>query len=314
MKQGAARSDYLDWLAQALAATEGFEPLPDGDAVVGYATGYDAADIAPFVTSLRAVFDGSVALVVDRDADLRAFLARHDVMAVDAPVWRGWAPHPVMQRFVAFAGLLGDRPGAALACDVRDVIFQAPPFEPAPQGLEAFVEADGPLGEHAFNMKYLRALFGQAQADRMADKSCLCVGTLVGPRAEVSRLSRLILMLASAPRSEIGGAFGADQAAFNLAIHQGLVGATVRGNYGRVATLGLTPGERLRFEDGQVVNPDGGISPIVHQHDRHPHLDAPVHARWGAGLEHRKRVRPKSAGQKLEKLRASLRRRMPELR
>ena len=193
------------------------------------------------------------------------------------------APHPVMQRFVAFAGLLGDRPGAALACDVRDVIFQAPPFEPAPQGLEAFVEADGPLAEHAFNMKYLRALFGQAQANRMADKSCLCVGTLVGPRAEVSRLSRLILTLASAPRSEIGGAFGADQAAFNLAIHQGLVAATVRGNYGRVATLGLTPGERLRFEDGQVVNPDGGISPIVHQHDRHPHLDAPVHARLGRG-------------------------------
>ena len=47
MKQGAARSDYLDWLAQALAATEAFAPLPDGDAVVGYATGYDAADIAP---------------------------------------------------------------------------------------------------------------------------------------------------------------------------------------------------------------------------------------------------------------------------
>ena len=30
MKQGAARSDYLDWLAQALAATQAFEPLPDG--------------------------------------------------------------------------------------------------------------------------------------------------------------------------------------------------------------------------------------------------------------------------------------------
>ena len=88
----------------------------------------------------------------------------------------------------------------------------------------------------------------------------------------------------------------------------------MRANYGRVATLGLTPGERLRFADGHVVNPDGGISPIVHQHDRHPHLDAPVHARWGAGLEHRKRVRPKSLGQKLGRLKASMRRRTPELR
>ncbi|MCA0367168.1 MAG: hypothetical protein LCH57_03785 [Proteobacteria bacterium] len=314
MKQGAARSDYLDWLAQALAETEEFEPLPDGDVVVGYATGYDAADIAPFVLSLRAVFDGPVALVVDDEPDLRAFLTRNGVTAVDAPTWRGWAPHPVMQRFVAFAGLLGDRPGAALACDVRDVIFQAPPFAPAPQGLEAFVEADGPLADHAFNMKYLRALFGEGLAAAVADRPCLCVGTLVGTRVEVARLSRLILSLAATPRSEIGGAFGADQAAFNLAVYQGMVAARIQPNYGRVATLGLTPGERLAFVDGRVMNPDGTASPIVHQHDRHPHLDAPVHARWGGGLEHRKRVRPKSAGQKWAKLKASLRRRTPELR
>ncbi|MDQ1154347.1 hypothetical protein [Brevundimonas sp. SORGH_AS_0993] len=314
MKHGASRSAYLDWLAQAFSEAERFESLPDGDVVVGYATGYDAADIAPFVLSLRAVFDGPVALVVDDAPELRAFLSRNRITAVDAPVWRGWAPHPVMQRFVAFAGLLGDRPGAALACDVRDVIFQAPPFAPAPTGLEAFVEAEGPLADHAFNMKHLRALFGQAQADRMADKPCLCVGTLIGPRAEAARLSRLILSLAAAPRSEIGGAFGADQAGFNLAVHQGLIAATIQPNYGRVATLGLTPGDRLSFVDGRAVNPDGTASPIVHQHDRHPHLDAPVHARWGGGLEHRKRVRPKSESQKWAKLKASLRRRTPELR
>lgn len=314
MKQGAVRSDYLDWLAQALKVGRGIAPLPDGDVVVGYATGYDAADIAPFVVSLRAVFDGPVALVVDAEPALRAFLIQHDVIAVDAPVWRGWAPHPVMQRFVAFAGLLGDQPGAALACDVRDVIFQAAPFSPAPEGLEAFVEAEAPLADHAFNMKYLRALFGEGIAASLADKACLCVGTILGPRAEVSRLSRLILSLAATPRSEFGGAFGADQASFNMAIHQELVGASIRPNYGRVATLGLTPGDALTFAAGKVVNPDGSVSPIVHQHDRHPHLDAPVHALWGGGLEHRKRVRPKSAGQKLEKLKASLRRRTPELR
>ena len=105
MKQGAARSDYLDWLAEAFEVGRRFTPLPDGDVVVGYATGYDAADIAAFVLSLRAVFDGPVALVVDAEPDLRAFLTQNGVTAVDAPTWRGWAPHPVMQRFVAFAGL-----------------------------------------------------------------------------------------------------------------------------------------------------------------------------------------------------------------
>lgn len=314
MGQGAVRSDYLDWLAQALQLAERFEPLPDGDVVVGYATGYDAADIAPFVTSLRAAFDGPAAVVADRNTELRAFLADHGVTAVDAPAWRGWAPHPVMQRFVAFAGLLGDRPGAALACDVRDVIFQGAPLSPRPETLEAFIEAETPLAEHAFNMKYLRALFGQGFAETLADRACLCVGTILGPRAEVTRVSRLILALAATPRSEVGGAFGADQAAFNMAIHQGLIAATIRPNYERVATLGLTRGDVLAFRDGRVVNPDGGVSPIVHQHDRHPHLDAPVHALWGAGLEHRERIRPRSAGQRLGKLAASLRRRTPELR
>jgi hypothetical protein len=314
MKQGAVRSDYLDWLAQALEVGRRIAPLPDGDAVVGYATGYDAADIAPFVLSLRAVFDGPVALVVDTDPELRAFLSQNDVTAIDAPTWRGWAPHPVMQRFVAFAGLLGDRPGAALACDVRDVIFQAAPFAPAPVGLEAFIEAEAPLSNHAFNMKYLRALFGEAQARQLGGQACLCVGTVLGPRADVARLSRLILSLAATPRSEIGGAFGADQAAFNMAIHQGLTAATIRSNYGRVATLGLTSGDSLSFRDGRVVNPDGTISPIVHQHDRHADLDTAVHDRWGGGFEHRKRVQPKSAGQRLDKLKASLRRRTPELR
>ena len=75
MKQGAVRSDYLDWLAEAFEVGRRFTPLPDGDVVVGYATGYDAADIAPFVLSLRAVFEGPVALVVDAEPDLRAFLA-----------------------------------------------------------------------------------------------------------------------------------------------------------------------------------------------------------------------------------------------
>ncbi|KAK0360487.1 hypothetical protein LTR94_027111, partial [Friedmanniomyces endolithicus] len=298
----------------ALEPGRWYQALPDGDAVVGYATGYDAADIAPFVTSLRAHYDGQAALIVDPDPELRAFLANHAVTALDAPHWQGWAPHPVMQRFVAFSALAGGGQGSMLACDVRDVIFQGAPLSPAPLELEAYVEAETPLVDHAFNMKYLRALFGLGTARLVEPLPCLCVGTLVGPRDQLARLSRLILTLASTPRSEIGGAFGADQAGFNLAVHLGLIGAAVKPNYGRVATLGLTKSETLAFRDGKVVNPDQTTSAIVHQHDRHPHLDEPVHRLWGAGLEHRNRVRPRSVSERAAKLGASLRRKTPELR
>jgi hypothetical protein len=317
MTQGAVRSDYLDWLAEALSPSRprlGIDIA--GDVVLGYATGYGPADIAPFVHSLRAAFNGPVALVVDETPAVLAFLREHDVIAIPPRRWTGWAPHPVMLRFDAFDRLLEQWPGVTnvLITDVRDVVFQASPFVPTPQPLEAFIEAETPLGNHAFNMKHLRALAGDGLATALSDRPCLCIGTVIGARSEVRRLCRLILSLAATPRSAIGGTFGADQAAFNLAIHQELIPATVRPNYGRVATLGMTDGDGLVFRDGQVINPDGSVSPIVHQHDRHPHLDVPVHARWSGGLEHRPRIQPRSAGDRLTKLKSSLRRRMPELR
>ncbi|MGV3579114.1 hypothetical protein [Brevundimonas sp.] len=317
MGSPAASSAYLGWLAAAVA-TRG-EPAGEAngsvDAVLGYATGYDAHDIAPFVRSLRSVFDGEIALVVDDRADIRALFEEYDVrLLTPAPVM-GWEPHPVMARFGAFDRHLSGRSDirGVLITDVRDVLFQKAPFAPQPTGLEVFVEGDR-LGDHAFNMKYLRALIGEAMAEALAAEPSICVGTVMGPRAEIVRFCRMVLMLAAVPRSEFGGAFGADQAACNIAVHMGLLQAEVNENYGRVATIGLTPGDRLGLKDGQVVNPDGSISAIVHQHDRHPHLAVAMHERWGQGLEVRERVRPKGAGERWRKLRESVKRRLPELR
>lgn len=303
-------------------------PDPDGvmsstvsgvdDLVLGAATGYDVADIAPFVRSLRAVYQGCVALVVDETPALTSFLRNHDVEIIPATSSpRQWSPHPVMTRFAAFDHILAQRTHvrSVLLTDVRDVIFQADPFHPAPGALELFVEFEGRrLGDHAFNYKHLRALVGDDLAATVADQPCLCVGTVMGSRANISRLCRTILMLGAIPRSHIGGAFGADQAACNLAAHLGLVEHEVKANYGRVATVGLTPPDTLYVRDGTILNPDGSVSPIVHQYDRHPHLMDIVHERWAAGMERRERARPVTMDQRAEKLRNSMLRRLPELR
>lgn len=312
-------SSYLAWLAGALAPRRSgtvFRGVSD-DLVLGYATGYDAAMIAPFVRSLREVFDGPVALVVDDRPDVAQLLAEHGVEAVHVTPTPGWEPHPVMARFAAYARLLERWPDAVdvLLTDVRDVIFQAEPFGPPPRRLEVFVEYEnGVLGDHAFNMKHLSALVGDEMAATLADKPCICVGTVMGPRDEIARFCKTVLMLAAIPRSEVGGAFGADQAACNLAVHMGLVKAEVQRNFGRVATLGMTAGDTITFQDGQVVNPDGSVSAIVHQHDRHPEIDRAVHARWGQDHRHCQRVQPKTAADRGRRLRQSLMRRLPEWR
>lgn len=310
-----ARSAYLGWLWRAWARGGTATPSK-GDAVLGLATGYDAHDIAPFVRSLRAVFDGHIALGADDRPDVRALFAQHDVEMLPLPPAEGWAPHPVMARFAAFDRWLSARPGigSVLITDVRDVVFQGPPFDPAPTGLEVFVEADR-LGDHGFNMKYLRAVAGDAAAEALADRPSICVGTVMGPAAEVVRFCRLALMLAAVPRSEMGGAFGADQAACNLAVHQGLIAATITPNHRRVATVGLSDPATLGLDAAdRILNPDGSISPILHQHDRHPALAEAVRRRWGQGLEVRERVTPKTAGRRWNALKQSVRRRLPEPR
>lgn len=321
MASPAAKSAYLGWVAAAIAGERGASPTfaaAEHDLILGYATGYDAADVAVFVRSLRAVYGGAVVLVTDQSRELLAFLAEHGVESV-APTAVGagaWRPHPVMQRFAAFDALMSARPWArsVLLTDVRDVLFQAPPFDPAPQTLEFYVEYDGGLSGHAFNMKYLRGVGGEDVARSLADKPCVCVGTVMGPREAMIRFCRTLLMLAAIPRSEIGGAFGADQAACNIALHLGLVEGEVKPNYGRIATVGLTPGERMFVRDGCIINPDGGLSAVVHQYDRHPALAEAMHARWGGGLEARDRRRPRTLAERGRKLKDSLARRLPELR
>ena len=65
-----------------------------------------------------------------------------------------------------------------------------------------------------------------------------------------------------------------DQGVHNYVLHSGLLPqAKVLENFERVATLHHVRGEQLHVDaDGHVVNPDGSISEIVHQYDRHAHL------------------------------------------
>ncbi len=325
MASSAVRSVYLGWLSAALAKVRGASStIAAGhqDLVLGYATGYDAADVAIFVRSLRAHYSGPVALVVDGREDVRAFLAEHGVEALDAPctqdvaAGKSWAPHPVVSRFAGFDILLSERPWVrnALLTDVRDVVFQGDPFAPSVSSLEFFAECDTPLKSHDFNMKYLRAVAGDCFADSVADQACICVGTVLGSRAELSRFCRLILMLGAIPRSEIGGAFGADQAACNLAVHLGLIDGQVFANHSRVATLGMVAADKVSLVGGVICNPDGSVSPVVHQYDRHPELMAAMWQRWASDLQRRDRCRPRTLGDRFDRVRQSVRRRTVELR
>lgn len=315
-----SQSSYLGWLESALGRKAPVINLgaEARQAVVGQAVGYDASVIAPFVRSLRAHYDGPTVLIVDDDPEILALLDRFGVSTMLATPTTGWRPHPVVARFADYACLIEgwDTVRHVLLTDTRDVIFQGDPFDPVPDQLEGFEElAPGlSLADHAFNMKHIKAVASEGLAEAFADRPSLCVGTVIGPRAEIARLCRVMLMMLAVPRSSVGGDFGADQAAFNLAIHMGLVDARIRPNYSRVATIGLATACGLTFDGHRVVNADGSISPIVHQYDRHPEIARALHHRWGGALLPPARSTARSLRGRMHQLRRSFMRRTPVLR
>lgn len=318
MSRGAARSVYLRWLADALSPAAGTAEASEttGNLVLGYATGYRQPETEAFVRSLRSVHTGPVALFVDPDPRFRAWLAEWKVESLDASPRAGWTPLPVVARFADYARLLDGRPGLGnvLLADVRDLVFQSDPFARRTSGIEVFVEDEAhAIKQNRFHAKYLRAIAGDAVADRLGEHPCLCAGTIVGPVADMARLCRLIVTLCAIPRSGVGGGFGIDQAALELAVHAGLIAASVQANHGRVATIGMSA-DGVRLDGDRIVNADGSISPIVHQYDRDPELMGGVRARWSSDAPDRVHTGPQGLKRALGKLRASLNRYLPELR
>jgi hypothetical protein len=287
-----ARSAYLDWLGAQLAAEAPRIRRAPGafgpDLVMGYATGYDCAALAPFVRSLRAVYGGHVGLYVDPwREDVDTFLAEHGVDRLAPSQTSSWRPHPAIERFGAYVGGLKAYPGArhVLLTDVRDVVFQGPPLAQPVANLE-FVPESGEdrLADDFKNLRWLRRMFSRRIADQLTQRACLCAGTLVGRSAEIAQVCRTLLFLLAIPRSGVGGAFGADQAAVNLAAYMGLWGGVLRSNFERVATVQRTATSQLTLKGALVVNPDGSVSPILHKYDRHPAFAEAIRRRWAPDL------------------------------
>lgn len=316
-----ARSAFLAWLTEGLDGRRG-PPRREhparrqgGTLVLGAATGYGPRAVRAFVASLRAVQDGPAAILTDRPEALGPLLERFGVDCLVPARPRGYAPHPGTARFLdslqAIEALYPEAETILLS-DVRDVVFQADPFAPPPARLCFFQEAEPrTLAQHGANLRWIAALVGAGLARGIAERPCICSGTLLGPRAAMLRLIRQMLLLMAIPRAAVPAAFGADQAAVNLVAHWGLAGeADILPNHGRVATIGMTPPERLSLDAAGVIrNAEGSASAIVHQYDRHPALRAAVEARWGVAEEPELPLRRSPRGPL-----ASLAKRLPELR
>jgi hypothetical protein len=317
------RSAYLDWLAAAegptapVALHAGLGP----DLVVGFATGYGPRELAPFVASLRAHSDAQVALVASERDETAAFLRSHRIDHWLAPRPSRWAPHLLIARFKHYLPILAAYPSArrVLITDVRDVAFQGDPFaagfgdEKSPIALYCETPP-GDLGSHGANPRWLKSLIGAPMAETLSDRPVVCGGSIMGDAAPLVGMIRTLLWLCAIQRAGALEAIGADQAALNVIVHQGLSPAVASPNYGRVATIGYAQAPSLGA-GGALINPDGSKSPILHQYDRHPAAKAAIEALWTAPeLASFAQPKPKGWPKTRDRLRKSWARRWPDWR
>jgi len=271
--QIAATRKFVKNLPQSL-------PFAGPDLVMGCACGYQVDVVRPFVESLLGAgrFRGEAVLFVrPEDEALAAYLRSAGVGVVALGVNDFPIRSPKRARYFAYLKYLQDalESGRSYRCillsDVKDVVFQKPLFESPCSELELHYEAERPrIGECQANSFWIKHQFGRKARGRLADKRISCAGTTTGrTRGILHYLAEMtILLISLPPELDVG-----DQGVHNYVLHTGLLPeARVLDNFERVATLENVSGEDLHIAaSGQVVNPGGSVSEIVHQYDRHPH-------------------------------------------
>jgi hypothetical protein len=314
---------YLDWLARDLEAPITPERRHDGfgpDLIIGYATNYEPAALAPFVLSLRAFSKARVGLVASPTPTVKRFFAEQGVERFDPPVQTGWRPHIHLIRQKHYLSVLSAYPDArrVLILDVRDLAFQGDPFAHGfgdEQAELAMYAETGPGGfaRQGANTRWATTLIGAGLAHRLGDSMVVCGGTVMGRVEPIKRMLRSLLSLAAIQRSGLLEHIGADQSAMNVIAHWGLQDVFVAPNYRRTATIGHA--DPLRVDGDVLRNPDGSVSPILHQYDRHADANALITQRWSLpGASATASAKPGALAKVQHRWRRSFTKRWPEWR
>jgi len=272
-----------------------------GDLILGFATGYKPHVIAPFVESVRAhgQFTGKIVLFIDpAERKMADYLISHDIEPIAFDRSKSPMAHVNLARsFAYFEYLRGQWDSGAvfnqiLLTDVRDVIFQKPLFGTPCEELEFYLEEPSfTIGEDWFTARGIEIACGKQAVRDLSSKTVSCAGAVSGRAIGIfdylAQKQLLTLGLSKAASST----WGVDQGLHNYILHMGLTRSAIsKPNFTRVANLGLAQGSTLICDaKGRVISPNGEISEIAHQWDRHRHLTKTIcaaylqngrHGRW----------------------------------
>ena len=228
-----------------------------------------------------------IPIIRPNDSELKAYLRERGIRTVLFPAEAYPFSDVMLARWFAYRDYLrrrlakGKRYRNILITDVRDVIFQKPLFSMACAALEFQFEAPEPrIGACPINSNWVRKGLGEAALGALAQKRITCAGTVSGRQAGILQYIDAVTGLIGVLNEEGLAASGVDQGVHNYIAYNVMIeDAVFLDNFRRVATLHYVDGASLRADAyGRVVNPDGSVSELAHQWDRHPHLVAAIEA------------------------------------
>ena len=276
-------------------------------AVIAMATRYGVAELKSFIISLRNTgFEGDIILFVrDLKPGTDEFLANNGVLTLPFPHkyfsnWRRnyfqfftkyfthrdskeklWYLADIWMvalagRFFTYRKALEnwtDRYDEVLFTDVRDVIFQANPFNyHYGTSIALFAEATGRgIGQCRANSRWIRDGYGDKPLEEMKDKDILCAGVMYTRGDGIMRLMKAMTeeLLRINPRDNL------DQGVLNyLAYKQKLGECKIFSQVDApIMHIGCNNFSTLKFDEkNRVLNGKGEVAAVVHQYDRHPQL------------------------------------------
>lgn len=189
---------------------------------------------------------------------------------------------PNTRRFVEFFLALRDvlpTYDRVLLSDLRDVVFQANPFnlingEGILYGLE---DSAVTIGSHWGNSLWVETVGGPAMRDALAPYRVSCVGVVLASGAVMAKYLDHLIEALTQPGFNLAHFHGADTGAHNIVVRRHPLPNQQFADFttgGILNMHGLQP-ECIRWNpDGLLGDAQGQTIPIIHQYDRHPEVAA----------------------------------------
>ena len=263
--------------------------------VLTAAVGYDFKQIELFIRSLRKYYFDKVYIIIDKKDNLIEYeIKKFNCNVIKTSINK---KDIQFQRYKIYTDLLNKKNFEnILLCDSRDIYFQNDPFKYNYSGSINFFLEDFKIKDCPYNSNWLIKTYGKNEFEKIADKTILCSGTVLGSQKKIKEYLNLMVKNISkfkykkrlkyflTFRTDPEGR-GCDQGHANYLVHNKIINdCKFYNNFdGPVATVFYL--NKINFDkDSRLLNTLGNPYLVIHQYDK----------RWEEFTKHFEKIKKSS--------------------